>query len=81
MSTVIEVEGETFQVDTREQPGGQRCVDFRWLTGPADGTYGFTVSGLPLDRIEAEAALFVRAFFAEDGIGPADFPDFVAGRA
>lgn len=95
VSIRIEVEGESFDVAWRRQPDGSDSYDFTWLNGPDGSSYGFTVGihsggprtvGMPSHRemsrseLEEEAAQFVRAFFAEDGIGPADFPGFVAAR-
>lgn len=95
MGISIEVEGESFDVAWRRQPDGSDSYDFTWLNGPDGSSYGFTVGmhaggassvGMPSRRemsrleLEKEAAQFVRAFFAEDGIGPSDFPDFVAER-
>lgn len=40
----IAVDGELFRASERVQPSGQMSYDFRWLNGPADGTYGFTVA-------------------------------------
>lgn len=87
---LIEVEGERFSITTRVQHDGQRAYDFSWLNGPCEASYGFTIGkmsrpqGIPgeLSRseLEEEARLFVRAFFAPDGIGPSDFPDFVASH-
>jgi hypothetical protein len=89
MSVVIEVEGERFEVRTRTRRG-HRAYDFTWLNGPADSSYGFTLGmtstgpaspgELSRTEIEDEARLFVRAFFSPDGIGPSDFPEFVASR-
>lgn len=86
---LIEVEGERFEVETRVQPG-QRAYDFTWLNGPSESSYGFilgltstgqaTPNDLSQTEIEDEARLFVRAFFSPDGIGPSDFPEFVASR-
>ncbi|WP_147441023.1 hypothetical protein [Mycetocola zhadangensis] len=92
MSVFIEVRGERFRVDTRTDPFGRQAVDFTWLNGPEDGTYGFTVApgggehgpgaegSLTRTQIEQEATNFVLAFFSEGGIGPSDFPDFLLMR-
>jgi len=86
MDQVIEVEGEQFRVDRRTAPEGRQSVDFTWLNGPQGGTYGFTVgttgpaTGFSDEVIEQQARGFVQSFFAPDGIGPADFPDFIAER-
>ena len=84
---LIEVEGERFTVGTRVQPNGLRVYDFTWLDGPGETSYGFTLgptspspSDLSRTELEKHAHLFVRAFFAPDGIGPSDFPEFVASR-
>jgi hypothetical protein len=87
MSMLIDVEGERFAVGTRVGQNGQHVYDFTWINGPAESTYGFTFGPTsPLQRdisvaeLEEEARLFVRSFFSPDGIGPSDFPDFVAAR-
>lgn len=88
MSTMlIDVEGERFAVSQRLGPGGQRMYDFTWLNGPSEPSYGFTIgSGAPLQiefsqaELEEKAAGFVHTFFSSHGIGPSDFPDFVASR-
>ena len=89
-SISIEADGERFDVSARVQPDGRRVYDFRWIDGPGGSAYGFTLGLVPsapaspteLSRgqLERQARLFVRAFFAPDGIGPSDFPEFVASR-
>lgn len=83
----LEVDGELFEVTTRTNPDGICAYDFTWTNGPNEASYGFTVgpsvpsqAGFTEAFLEREAALFVRGFFAEGGIGPSDFPDFVASR-
>lgn len=87
MSTVIEVDGDRFEADATVGPSGQTAYSFRWLNGPIDSSYGFSLAPgvtpgtiLTNTDLENEARLFVRAFFSPDGVGPADFPDFVASR-
>ncbi len=87
---LIDVDEERFSVAPRMQPNGRRVYDFTWITGPGPSPYGFTIGststpsaqGVSLSpaTLEEEARLFVRAFFAPDGIGPSDFPEFVASR-
>lgn len=89
-SMLIEVREERFHVDARVQPDGRRSYDFTWLNGPGDPPYGFTVgstarhsdsrSGMTRLELEQVAEQFIRSFFSEDGIGPSDFPAFVAER-
>lgn len=79
-------------MDARAGGDGGPAVDFTWLTGPAEGTYGFTIGparlardpddegGLTRAQVEQTATDFVRVFFAEGGIGPSEFADFVAER-
>lgn len=79
----IELDGEKFSVSKRRGENGQFVYDFLWTNGPNASTYGFTFS--PAEpaqepELEREARNFVRAFFSPDGIGPSDFPDFVASR-
>lgn len=86
----IEVEEESFDVASRPQPDGSSSYDFTWIDGPDGSSYGFTVGfhspGTPAHRemsrseLEETAAQFVRSFFDEDGIGPSDFPAFVAAH-
>ena len=92
MGIHIEVDGERFLAEEAVQPGGNRGYNLTWTNGPDDGTYGFTVARVLVgtqaasrtemtpDELEEEVGRFVRSFFATDGIGPADFPDFVATR-
>lgn len=84
---LIEVHGERFDVSTRLGPGGESLCDFTWLNGPDGSSYGFSIGstaplpgGFPLADLEEHAGAFVRSFFSPDGIGPADFPEFVASR-
>lgn len=84
---LIDVEGERFAISARLGPDGQRMYDYLWLNGPSEPLYGFTVgstlpslSDLSPSRLEEIAVDFVRAFFAPEGIGPSDFPEFVASR-
>jgi len=83
----IEVEGECFHVTRRFDHGGTQAYDFRWVNGPSDTPYGFTIgpsspTNVEFSRalLEEEARLFVEAFFSDDGIGLSDFPDFVEAR-
>ncbi|GAA4784454.1 hypothetical protein [Microbacterium gilvum] len=82
VSTVIRVGTELFRVDSRAAAHGRQTIDLTWLSGPAEGTYGFTVSGPPMtpEKVRTEAADFVAAFFADDGIGPSDFAEFMDAR-
>lgn len=90
---IVEEAGERIAVSTRIQDDGQLVYDFLWIDGPGESEYGFTLGlsthpagasqptlTLTDDEIEQHARQFVRAFFAPDGIGPSDFPDFVAAR-
>jgi len=90
VSIQIETDGERFRVDTRIAPDGSLTCDFAWLNGPEG--YGFSIGTGPqltetqmaelitTPALEKQARDFVTAFFADDGIGPADFPTFVARR-
>jgi len=88
---IVEEAGERIAVSTRIQDDGQLVYDFLWINGPGESDYGFTLglsthpAGAPQPtltdhELEQHARQFVRAFFAPDGIGPSDFPDFVADR-
>lgn len=84
---LIEVQGERFEVNRRTGPDGRVALDFEWINGPGESSYGFTVGSTSSAQndysrafIENEAELFVRAFFSDDGIGPSDFPEFVEAR-
>ena len=88
---IVEEAGERIAVSTRIQDDGQLVYDFLWINGPGESDYGFTLglsthpAGAPQPtltdhELEQHARQFVRAFFAPDGIGPSDFPDFVAAR-
>ena len=70
----IVVGREVLRVTERAQPDGRPSHDFAWITGPADGTYGFTlgVSGstdgetrMTRERLVTEARLFVESYHAE----------------
>ena len=85
---LIKASDETFEVTVRKQRDGHLVYDFLWLNGPEG--YGFTFgktlapgvlpTTLTHSELEREAKIFVKAFFAPDGIGLADFPDFVSAR-
>lgn len=88
---IVEEAGERIAVSTRIQDDGQLVYDFLWIDGPGESEYGFTLGlsthpagasqpTLSAAELEQHARQFVRAFFAPDGIGPTDFPDFVAAR-
>lgn len=89
-SVEFSVDGERFRVSERRGPRGSLSYDFAWINGPAQGGYGFTVGRSVADEASAavvssarmteeqlvgEARMFVAAFYADGGIGPADFPD------
>jgi len=91
-SVEFSVDGERFRVSERLQPGGGTSYDFAWVNGPAEGSYGFTVGRSVVDGASAavvssarmtgeqlveEARAFVAAFYADDGIGPQDFPGHI----
>lgn len=82
MNTVIDVDEEVFDVHGQAQPDGSFSYHFSWTNGPAGGTYGFALGGPKLEReaLEREVRGFIRSFFAPDGIGTTDFPDFVESR-
>jgi hypothetical protein len=84
---LIDVEGERFSVEVRREPDGRRAYDFSWINGPTGPADGFTIgstsssSGFSTEELEASVAACVRHFFAPGGIGPVDFPEFVASRS
>lgn len=81
----VVIEGELFRISERVQPGGAMSYDFAWVNGPAEGTYGFTVSGSAGRSAKAElvtqARQFVEGFYAPGGIGETDFPDHARAGA
>ncbi len=89
------VNDELFRISERHQPSGALSYDFSWLNGPADGTYGFTVSPLVAssagetltstpsmtrDELVNEVRNFVKGFYEPGGIGT-DFPNHVSASA
>lgn len=86
MVMVMEIEGERFTVSSRLGPDECWSYDFTWLSGPGESTYGFTIgstspgSEATRTALEEHARTFLESFFAPDGIGPCDFPEFVAAR-
>ncbi|WP_445444850.1 hypothetical protein [Clavibacter sp. km3a] len=77
----VTVLGERWRIAEREPRGADPTYDLTWLSGPADGTYGFTVGGgrLTREQLIAEATAFVEAFSEPGGIGE-DFAGFVPAR-
>lgn len=90
----VNVDDELFRISERNQPSGALSYDFTWLNGPADGTYGFTVSRLVADSaagtsnstpsatrddLVKEVRQFVKGFYEPGGIAE-DFPDHVPAR-
>jgi hypothetical protein len=77
----VSVRGERWRITEREPAGETPAYDLTWLSGPAGGSYGFTIGGAGRTREElvAEVAAFLRDFSAPGGIGE-DFPDFVPAR-
>ncbi len=86
----LSVDGEVFRISERVATGGQVSYDFAWLNGPADGSYGFTVSKISgcsvptgpeamprmtQEELLAEAQGFIAGFYEPGGIGEEDFPD------
>ncbi|MFJ4223371.1 hypothetical protein [Microbacterium sp. NPDC089695] len=82
MNTVIEVDHELFDVEGQRQPDGTFNYQFSWTNGPAGGTYGFAVGGAELghEELEHQVRGFIQTFFAPDGVGATDFPDFLEAR-
>ncbi|AQX81018.1 hypothetical protein BWO91_14500 [Plantibacter flavus] len=83
---LIDVEGDRFSVEVRLGPGGRRVYDFSWINGPSEPPYGFTIGStspsteFSTEELRAKVAAFVHHFYAPGGIGPVDFPEFVASR-
>jgi hypothetical protein len=77
----VTVLGELWRIAEREPRGATPAYDLAWLTGPTDGTYGFTIGGAPRTREQliAEATAFVAGFSEPGGIGE-DFAGFVPAR-
>ncbi|MFT2707186.1 hypothetical protein [Clavibacter zhangzhiyongii] len=77
----VTVLGERWRIAEREPRSATPTYDLAWLSGPADGTYGFTLGGTPRtpEHLSAEATAFVRAFSEPGGIGE-DFAGFVPTR-
>ena len=77
----VTVLGERWRIAERGPRGATPTYDLHWLSGPADGTYGFTVGGgrLTPEQLIAEATAFVEGFSEPGGIGE-DFPGFVPAR-
>lgn len=82
MNMVINVDGELFDVSDAPQPGGTFVYHFTWTSGPANGTYGFTVGGRAraVEALERAARGFLRSFFEPGSIGVSDFPAFTESR-
>lgn len=83
---LIDVEGDRFSVQVRLGPDGRRVYDFSWINGPSEPPYGFSIgstsssSEFSTEELEAKVTAFVHHFYAPGGIGPVDFPEFVASR-
>ncbi|OUE25936.1 hypothetical protein [Clavibacter michiganensis] len=77
----VTVLGERWRISEREPRGATPTYDLDWLSGPAEGTYGFTVGGAPRtpEQLIAEATAFVDDFSEPGGIGE-DFAGFVPAR-
>ncbi|MDA3804156.1 hypothetical protein PED38_05035 [Clavibacter sp. CT19] len=77
----VAVLGERWRIAEREPRGATPAYDLDWLSGPAGGTYGFTVGGgrLTPEQLIAEATAFVEGFSEPGGIGE-DFAGFVPAR-
>lgn len=87
----LSIKGEIFHISEQLGPAGQTEYHFDWLNGPADGSYGFSVSRFaagsesasaqamppPMthQQLIAEAEGFIAAFYAPGGIGEQDFQD------
>ncbi len=86
----LSVGAEMFRISERVATGGQVSYDFAWLNGPADGSYGFTVSKISVgsgptgpgagsrmtqEELLSEAQAFIAGFYEPGGIGEEDFPD------
>jgi hypothetical protein len=77
----VTVLGERWRIAEREPRGATPTYDLAWLTGPAGGTYGFTVGGghpTP-EQLIAEATAFVGGFSEPGGLGE-DLAGFVPAR-
>lgn len=83
---LIDVEGHHFSVEVRLGPDERRVYDFSWINGPSEPPYGFSIgptssfSEFSTEELEAKVTAFVHQFYAPGGIGPVDFPEFVASR-
>ncbi|RII94832.1 hypothetical protein DZF95_03230 [Clavibacter michiganensis] len=82
----VTVRGERWRIAEREPADGTPAdaaptYDLTWLSGPAGGTYGFTVGGArrSAEQLTAEADAFVDGFSEPGGIGE-DFAGFVPAR-
>jgi hypothetical protein len=77
----VTVLGELWRIAEREPRGATPTYDLDWLTGPADGTYGFAIGGghRTREQLIAEATAFVEGFSEPGGIGE-DFAGFVPAR-
>ncbi|WP_298254131.1 hypothetical protein [uncultured Arthrobacter sp.] len=90
----VTVDDEVFRIDERKGPGGALSYDFSWVSGPADGTYGFSVgrlchesggmtsekeSRMTRDELVDEVRAFVGHVYDPGGIGEA-WPDHIPAR-
>ncbi|UWX97378.1 hypothetical protein N2K95_01395 [Arthrobacter zhaoxinii] len=81
--------GEIFRISEDIGPDGKISYHFSWLNGPADGSYGFTVSRFGVgsgstpaeptpqmtnEQLISEVQGFITAFYESGGIGEQDFP-------
>lgn len=82
VNTVLDVNGEMFDVRESEPSSRVHAYHFTWTNGPEDGTYGFSLgsSDLTAEQLERAARSFVQSFFAPDGLGASDFLSFVEDR-
>ncbi|WP_445443334.1 hypothetical protein [Clavibacter sp. km1a] len=67
----VTVLGELWRIAEREPRGATPSYDLAWLTGPAGGTYGFTIGGghLTPEQLIAEATAFVEGSSEPGGLG------------
>jgi hypothetical protein len=77
----VTVLDELWRIAEREPSGATPTYDLTWLSGPAGGTYGFTIGGghRAPERLIAEATAFVEAFSEPGGLGE-DCAGFVPAR-
>lgn len=79
----LSIKGEIFHISEQLGPAGQTEYHFDWLNGPAEGSFGFSVSRFaagsesasaqampPMthQQLIAEAEGFIAAFYASGGI-------------